>query len=43
MIVTVWVCLKGFRDNNPQPEVYKKNSSGHRVQSEKNRLVLQVT
>ena len=45
MIVTVWVCLgrRGCCDNNPQPEVYKKNVSGHRVQSEKNRLGLQVT
>ena len=43
MIVTVWVCFGGCCDNNPQPEVYKKNLSGHRVQSKKNRLDLQVT
>ena len=35
--------MGGCRDNNPQPEVYKKNSSGHRVESKKNRLDLQVT
>ena len=28
---------------NPQPEVHKKNLSGHRVQSKKNLLDLQVT
>ena len=44
MIVTVCVCLgKGGCDNNLQPKVYKKNLSGHKVQSKKNRLDLQVT
>ena len=43
MIVTVGVCLGGSCDNNPQPEVYRKNVSVHRVQSKKNRLELQVT
>ena len=33
----------GCYDDNPQPAVYKKNLSGHRVQSKKNRLDLQVT
>ena len=43
MIVTVWVCLGGCCDNNSKPEVYKKNVSGHRVLSKKNRLDLQDT
>ena len=43
MIVTVWVCLGECCDNNPQPEVYKKNLFGHRVQFKNNRLHLQVT
>ena len=34
---------RGCCDNNQQPEVYEKNFSGHRVQSKKNRLDLQVT
>ena len=33
----------GGGDNNPQSEVYKKKLSGHRVQSKKDRLDLQVT
>ena len=33
----------GRCDNNPQPEVCKKNLSRHRVQSKKNRLDFQVT
>ena len=33
----------GGGDNNPWPEVYKKNLSGHRVQFKKTRLDLQVT
>ena len=41
MIVIVWVYLKGCCNNNPQPEVYKKNLSGHRVQPKKNRLDFQ--
>ena len=46
MILTVWVCLwgeGGGGNNNPQPEVYKQNLSGHRVQSKKNRPGRQVT
>ena len=43
MIVTAWVFLGRCFDNNPQPEVHKKNLSGHRVQSKKNCLDLQVT
>ena len=44
MIVTVWVSLGGGGgDNNPQPAIYKKNLSGHRVQFKKNRLDIQVT
>ena len=43
MIFTVWVCFGGCCDNNPQPEVYKKNLSGHRVQSNKNHSDPQVT
>ena len=46
MIVIVWICLVrgvGCCVNNPHPEINKKNLSGHRVQSKKNRLDLQVT
>ena len=43
MILTVWVYLGRCCDNNPHSTVYKQNLSGHKVQSKKNRLDLQVT
>ena len=36
-------CLEGCCNNNPQPEVYKRNLSRHRVQTKKNNLDLQIT
>ena len=33
----------GGGDNNPEPEVYKKNLSGHILRSKKNLLDLQIT
>ena len=43
MILIGWVSLGRCYDNNPQPEVYKKYLSGHRVQSKKIHLDLQPT